>query len=325
MAATVSGSLDINELPISRRELTKISFENIIEAISPELSKIFELVSVEVIQCPNLTQPPFYLAAEGLSGNETAMQFGGLPYVMPFGKKEKLYDMKDIMKITGFDPLFVVGAGAGPWPYANICSEFIGNLRMTSNNSVNNRSHIYTIDPKNDQLVHEELPQNETRFSHMAHFFTSNGFRGEVLKIVCEKRIDSVDFVTSIRLALKKYFGNETVVLGGVILIENGKVKVHVCPDYSKTPLDSEKKLKDWLKIYDLPTPLVCLGYVASHDAGLDMMPLQHFHVFSDHGSGGHYMNDVEPATIKYTAYFNIAKNFIRVDQPEAPFSFENF
>jgi hypothetical protein len=55
------------------------------------------------------------------------------------------------------------------------------------------------------------------------------------------------------------------------------------------------------------------------------MMPLQHFHVFSDHGSGGHYMNDVEPATIKYTAYFNIAKNFIRVDQPEAPFSFENF
>jgi hypothetical protein len=185
------------------------------------------------------------------------------------------------------------------------------------------------------------------------------------LKIVCEKRIDSVDFVTSIRLALKKYFGNETVgkylrttillllllfiiyylfirknnvphsigsclwvqslqkkfskyqnncwlndshsnswkavtqiqsklfehnilikfddmsyvcqlnvivlfvfsVLGGVILIENGKVKVHVCPDYSKTPLDSEKKLKDWLKIYDLPTPLVCLGYVASHDA----------------------------------------------------------
>jgi hypothetical protein len=53
------------------------------------------------------------------------MQFGGLPYVMPFGKKEKLYDMKDIMKITGFDPLFVVGAGAGPWPYANICSEVI--------------------------------------------------------------------------------------------------------------------------------------------------------------------------------------------------------
>lgn len=61
----------------------------------------------------------------GLSGNETAIQFGGLPYVMPFGIKEKVYDMKDIMKITGSDPLFVVGAGAGPWPYAHICSEVI--------------------------------------------------------------------------------------------------------------------------------------------------------------------------------------------------------
>lgn len=37
----------------------------IISALTPELSKIFEHVSVEVAQCPNLIQPPFYLAAEG--------------------------------------------------------------------------------------------------------------------------------------------------------------------------------------------------------------------------------------------------------------------
>lgn len=54
---------------------------------------------------------------------------------------------------------------------------------------------------------------------------------------------------------------------------------------------------------------------------GLDLR-LQHFHLFSEHGSGGHYHYDTEPATIKYIAYFNVAKNLIRVDQPEVAISF---
>jgi len=44
--------------------------------------------------------------------------------------------------------------------------------------------------------------------------------------------------------------------------------------------------------------------------------------LFSQHGSGGHYHYDTEPTTIKYTAYFNIAKNLIRVDQPKIALSF---
>lgn len=55
---------------------------------------------------------------EGLSGNETAIHFGSLWNLFPLEKLEKLYDMKDIKQLTGSDPMFVVGAGAGPWPYA---------------------------------------------------------------------------------------------------------------------------------------------------------------------------------------------------------------
>lgn len=62
----------------------------------------------------------------GLSGNETAVHIGSLWNLMPLAKLEKLYDMKDIKQITGSDPLFVIGAGAGPWPYAaGLCSEVI--------------------------------------------------------------------------------------------------------------------------------------------------------------------------------------------------------
>lgn len=44
--------------------------------------------------------------------------------------------------------------------------------------------------------------------------------------------------------------------------------------------------------------------------------------MFSNHGSGGHYLYDTQPTTIKYTAYLNVAKIFIRIDQPDVPFSF---
>lgn len=37
----------------------------LISAILPELSKNFVTVTVEAVQCPNLTQPPFRLTTEG--------------------------------------------------------------------------------------------------------------------------------------------------------------------------------------------------------------------------------------------------------------------
>lgn len=54
--------------------------------------------------------------------------------------------------------------------------------------------------------------------------------------------------------------------MGGVILIENGKIKTHVMPDFSKTPVNNETDLNNWLKFYEVSPPLVGLGYLISHD-----------------------------------------------------------
>lgn len=51
-----------------------------------------------------------------------------------------------------------------------------------------------------------------------------------------------------------------------MILIENGKVKVHVMPDFSTTPIHNETDLNNWLKFYEVPGPLVGLGYLVSRD-----------------------------------------------------------
>jgi len=55
--------------------------------------------------------------------------------------------------------------------------------------------------------------------------------------------------------------------LGGVILIENGKVKVHVVkPILAKISLKSEKELGNWLNFIELSPPSVGLGCIVSHD-----------------------------------------------------------
>lgn len=37
--------------------------------------------------------------------------------MLPLVDREKVYDLGGIPQLVGYDPAFVVGAGAGPWQY----------------------------------------------------------------------------------------------------------------------------------------------------------------------------------------------------------------
>lgn len=39
--------------------------------------------------------------------------------------------------------------------------------------------------------------------------------------------------------------------------------------------------------------------------------------MYTDCGEGGHYHYDTEPETIKYTGYFSVAKQLIKIDQTQ--------
>ncbi|NP_001232953.1 uncharacterized protein LOC100572956 [Acyrthosiphon pisum] len=311
---TFPSTLDMNELPIVRFKLNTPPLRCIIEAILPELLDNFENASVEVVQCPDLTQPPFNLTSEGLCGDENVFDIGDVTNLLPSLKREKLYNVKDLKQITGSDPLFIIGACAGPYPFFGADSECVENVKMTGDR-VENGTHVHMT--KSDDVpecFHKSLPDDEMRFSMMANFFTSNGFKGEVLKIVCEVRKGPLSYSTCIKEALVKHFGNEIIALGGVILIENGKVKVHVIkPSLTKIPIKSEKELGNLLHFIELSPPLVGVGCIVSHDPGLNLR-LQHFHLYTDHNQGGHYYNDTEPETIKYTGYFGVSKQFTKID-----------
>ncbi|PRD24895.1 UNVERIFIED_CONTAM: Ester hydrolase C11orf54-like protein [Trichonephila clavipes] len=274
------------------------------------LSGAFSHVDVQVVDCPDLRKKPYMLSSEGLCGNPRIADVGGVEYLMPLAKKDKVYDFKDITKKIGMPNAFIIGAGAGPRPHIGINCEMMANLKLGEGESIN--THIAKLDKDGAcELVH--LKDN-TQFCILGNIFISEGKPGKVLKVVAKNRKGSENFVTTMRLALAKKF-EKPVGIGGVFVIQTGKAKLHIMPDYSETPLKSTDDVNNWLKFFNMPAPLSCLSVFVSSDPGLNLR-VEHTHCFSDHGVGGHYHEDTTADCVEYEGYFNVGQILYRIDQP---------
>lgn len=78
----------------------------------------FAEVTVDEVDCPDLTAPPFHLASSGLNGSATLLEVGGPTYLLPLVDRTKVYDLVHIVKkvLPNAKNLYVCGAGAGPHP-----------------------------------------------------------------------------------------------------------------------------------------------------------------------------------------------------------------
>lgn len=135
---------------------------------------------MDVVECPDLTQQPFTLTQKGLCGNPKLIEIGGPPFLLPTVQRDKVYDLKDIAKIVDSDPAYIIGAGAGPHPYATVNCEGILNLNI-KNGVAEQQSRISKVDLKDEHCIQEILPQNETRVALLANLLFSEGKPGKVL------------------------------------------------------------------------------------------------------------------------------------------------
>ncbi|CAL7951188.1 unnamed protein product [Xylocopa violacea] len=308
-------TLDPSALAIVKRNLHVPSLDEIKNVLKEGLVKNFEEVEVEVIDCPDLTQEPFTLAASGLNGNPTIFEIGGPSFLLPTVQKNKLYDIQQLLNHLGFKKdTFVVGAGAGPWPYINSNCELIMDMIVSPSN-VQNGTHIASVDKTNGNCILQNLPNNETRLALLANLFATDGKPGKVLKVYAKKRTGNNDFIASMQKAIEQHYQNNLIGLGGTFLMRDGKIKQHVMQDFSITPLNTEAQLNNWLRFYNMSTPLIAVGTFVSSESDLDLR-VQHFHSFSHHGEGGHYHIDTTPETIEYLGYFNLGTTLYRVDKP---------
>ncbi|KAK7864774.1 hypothetical protein R5R35_012270 [Gryllus longicercus] len=299
---------------IEKKSLFVPTLDEVAKVLQDGLKSNFAQVEVKVVDCPDLTQKPFTLACKGLGGNPSVVEVGGVPYLLPLVKREKLYDFKDVARWSEINPAFIIGACAGPWPYAGVNCEMMANLSV-SGNDVDNHTRIAKINTNDDSCILEILPNTETRIALLANLFLSEGKPGKVLQVHCKTRTGNDDFIASIRKTLQDHYKEKAVGLGGTFVLKEAKAKQHIMPDFSTVRLNSDQDVENWLHFYNQSPPLVAVGTLVSADPGLDLR-VQHFHSFSHHGEGGHYHIDTEPASADYLGYFALGEQVVRIDRP---------
>ncbi|XP_011297234.1 ester hydrolase C11orf54 homolog [Fopius arisanus] len=321
--ATPVSTISPESLKISQRQLFAPSLQEIKNVLSPALAENFSEVSIEVVDCPDLTQQPFTLAAAGLGGSKTILEVGGPSFLLPSVQRDKVYELKSILNRINNGKMekkgFVIGAGAGPWPRLSRNCEMMMNV-IVSPTDLKNETRLSWVGP-NEKCILEESLENDLRFALLANLYLSEGKPGKVLKVHAKKRTGNLDFIATMQKALESHYKDKLVGLGGTFLLKQGKAKQHVMRDFSSVPLTTEKALNDWLKFYDMSAPLIAVGTFVSAETDLDLR-VQHFHSFSHHGEGGHYHIDTTPETVEYLGYFSVAELLYRIDQPAVGVTF---
>lgn len=88
--------------------------------------------------------PYLYNICKGLGGSENVFDIGDIENLLPVMKREKLYNIKDLKRITASDPMFVIGACAGPHPFVGMDSEVRIAILITVIHQIERRDKLLT-------------------------------------------------------------------------------------------------------------------------------------------------------------------------------------
>ncbi|KOC14933.1 hypothetical protein AFLA70_174g002810 [Aspergillus flavus AF70] len=301
-------------LPVKILELDPPPLSELSQVIGERLSRHFGHVAANVVPCPDLRQPPFHLAGEGLCGNERIGDVGGPPHLRPSPRLDKKYSLPSIMKMIEMrQQSFVLGAAAGPFHVIGQNSELMPNLARGQDGEWQNETHYAKVNEEG-QCHLDKVPDDSKDFGLMANLFASDGLPGDVIHIRVKRRTGDLNFTEAIQDALRTEYGERPISLGGVFLVRSGTTKVHVMTDFS--PDSCPGPDHEWFKYYDSSSPLICLTVFHSVDSESWDLRMEHTHCFSTHGMGGHYHYDTTAEEVEYEAWLNTAKVIYRIDQP---------
>ncbi|GAV05858.1 hypothetical protein RvY_15923-1 [Ramazzottius varieornatus] len=306
-----------------RYSLEVPSLEDLVDVFRIALEANFRNVAVRIVDCPDLTEPPYGMAAkgswrtyccvhvgsclsnwssllttfifvlEGISKSTKISDVGGVRYLTPLPQLDHKYDLQTIAKESELSPpYFIMGAGCGPYQDVGCNCELMANVAVSSAGVVKNESRIAKLD-KDGKCQIERL--QTTNLAILGNFFLSAGEPGKVVEIRAEGRTGSENFVSILRQAVRARYQEKPVGIGGVFLVEKGSLNIHVMPDFSKAPLETEGTVDQWLKYFTQPAPMVFMSVFVSEDPGWDLR-CEHTHGYgvpdaegSSQNRGGHY------------------------------------
>ncbi|XP_072099124.1 ester hydrolase C11orf54 homolog isoform X2 [Mobula birostris] len=257
------------------------TLKELCEVLQDGLKKNFAEVQVSVVDCPDLTQEPFTFAAAGLCGKPRIADVGGVPYLLPLPQMDKIYNLNTVAEQVELPGAFLLGASTVSFKAVGVNAELMPNVFAKGNGKPEvNHSYSARIDPATGGFILEKYGEKYKTcdFALLANLYISEGKPGKVVEVRSCRRTGQSNFVSCMREALAKQFGDKPVAMGGTFLIQKGKAKIHVM--------------------------------------GFDLR-VEHTHCFSHHGEGGHYHSDTTPETVEYLGYFLPADFLYRIDRPK--------
>lgn len=312
---------------MSRASLWSPSLEELNQVIREGLQTNYANVDVEVVDCPDLRA--LGCASPGLSGSTVLLEVGGEPYAHNPRYRHVTFDMAEMANDCGQAEGSIFGAGmAFPGVLDGHCGEVIATLQAGGVN----RCKVARVGPQQECIVE---PYASTRHSGLSNLFLSEGRPGPVLKVSVERRTGNErSFTQALRKSLQTHpeIGGEgappgarQVGMGGVFVIEAGQIRSHVMPDYECIAhryydTEAEEVVADFLQFYEHMGPdLLCFAVFWTGDPTGGRLHLRdsgehtHFFHMGDLNQAGHYHYDVSPDTIRYTGYFNVAAELVRI------------
>ncbi|KAL4876945.1 hypothetical protein BJY04DRAFT_231230 [Aspergillus karnatakaensis] len=329
-------------MAVTIHPLTPPPLSELAPVISRALKQNFTHASAQIIQCPDLRQPPFGLAAPGLCGDPVIADVGGQANLFPTPNFNAKFSLLSLAKDMQMSPErgFVLGAGAAPWQDIGHNAELAPNLswaartgeradfREEGSLDVVNGTRVVEV-VQGAEKGEETAEAIKCRHSPtancalMVNLFGCRGETGPVMKVTARTRIGVESFTNAIRAGLRQHYGEDRQVsLGGVFLLKAGRAKFHVMPDFPRPeelPFTDRKKLEnEWLRYHTCEAPIVCLTVFHSADLEGLGLRMEHTHCFDLDGGrkGGHYHYDLDGGDVEYEAYLNVAETLYRIDRP---------
>ncbi|XP_076969375.1 ester hydrolase C11orf54 homolog isoform X3 [Tamandua tetradactyla] len=156
--------------------------EELAGVLQKGLKDNFADVQVSVVDCPDLTKEPFAFPAKGICGRTRIAEVGGVPYLLPLVKQEKVYDLNKIAKEIKLPGAFILGAGAGPFQTVGFNTEFMPVIQTESEHKPPvNGSYIAHINPVDGGCLLEKYSEKYHDFgcALLANLFASDGQPGK--------------------------------------------------------------------------------------------------------------------------------------------------
>jgi len=311
---------------MKRAALWTPPLEELAPFVREGLQANYASVEVDVTDCPDLWT--LGCASPGICGSTVLLEVGGEPYAHNPRYRHVTFDMAEMASDCGQADGSLFGAGmAFPGVLEGHCGEVIATLQASGVN----RSRVARVGPQQECIVE---PYASTRHSGLSNLFLSEGRPGPVLKVSVERRTGAErSFTQALRKSLQAHpeiggdgapAGAPQVGLGGVFVIEAGRIRSHVMPDYECIAhryydTEAEEVVADFLQFYEHMGPdLLCFAVCWTGDPTGGRLHLResgehtHFFHMGELSQAGHYHYDVTPDTIRYSGYFNIAAELAR-------------